>query len=773
MTVASTTAGREPARQLRPRALLAPIAASALLLYFVLVGATPAGELLASARIINTIVGALLVGAYVIVVRKSADRIDAWVVVSLVCFAVAAMASELPRQSLDALLAMVGYAAGFSLLRVAVTRPLVLRATVVTVMALAAFTVVLAFTRLSASVLEWWLLTGVAPPLGLAFSSAPWSHFYDFVLLTAMLIPAWLLDQPTRFRTAVATLLGILAGTVVLLQGARAVWLAVLLATSVALAPTLLRRARGMRLDRRLLLVTIGVVALVLAVIGGPLTSRLFSSATLDQRWEMWRALLETWGQRLLTGLGPGTFPWALQGTSYFDTNALAPRHPDSAVFQLLGEAGLLGVGGVAALVIGVGIPLLRSRSKPAIWAVAVFVFAGLGMNPTDFGYLVIVVIWWAAVALPKAQPTVATRKSHVVGGAFAAVTVLLALPISMTLVAGLRYERARDLALAGDARAALSELDAAVALDPSMALYVRQRGSAHLLSGDAEAAATDFTRATELNPYDDLAWRSLALAHREAGAISEADKALDRAIDLQRSDPTNLLLKISWGADGGSDPDTTDLLAEVVLAWPTITGAPGWEAVLPAGDTTRELINLALDRWTRGLPSIEPITTQALWLAAVADRPDLHAAAAAERGYSDPLIRAFVAVVTCAPSAGSALEAVPDADRRTTTYWQLVDQHAAFSGADDAAAERMRHLFRLPELDAERAEALLSPLRANDRRGYQPDEWGYRRPSIPWPSPGPVLPDPRSGELVWTYNPARASAIAGLPAACQRDGTP
>ena len=772
MTVVSTTAEREPARQLRPRALLAPVAASALLLYFVLVGATPAGELLASARIINTVVGALLVGAYVIVVRKSADRIDAWVVVSLVCFAVAAMASELPRQSLDTLLAMVGYAAGFSLLRVALTQPLVLRATVVTVMALAAFTVVLAFTRLSASVLEWWLLTGVAPPLGLAFSSAPWSHFYDFVLLAAMLVPAWLLGHPTRFRRAVATLLGLLVGVVVLLQGARAVWLAVLLATTVALTPTLLRRARGMRLDRRLLLVTIGVVALVVVVLGGPLAARLFTGATLDQRWDMWGALLEAWAQRPLTGIGPGTFPWSLQATSYFDTNVIAPRHPDSAVFQLLGEAGLLGVAGVVALVIGVGIPLLRSRSKPAIWAVAVFVFAGLAMNPTDFGYLIIVAKWWAAVALPKTQPTVATRRSHVVGGAFAAAAVLLAVPIGMTLVAGLRYERARDLALAGDTRAALSELDAAVALDPSMALYVRQRGSALLLSGDAEAATTDFARATELNPYDDLAWRALALAHREAGAVSEAGAALDRAIDLQRSDPTNLLLKISW-SDDGSAPAATDLLAEVVLVWPTITGAPGWDEVLPAGATTRELIDRALDRWARRLPSIEPITVQALWLAAVGNRPELFEAAAAEGGYSDQLSRAFVAVVTCAPSAGSALEAVPDADRRTTTYWLLVDQFAAFSGADDAAADRMQYLFRLPELDEERAEALLSPLRVNDRYGYRPDEWGYRRPSIPWDSPGPVLPDPRSGELMWRNDPARASAIAGLPAACQRSSEP
>lgn len=774
----SAVAPDHPRGSMRPRSLLLPITASALLVYFVLVGATPAGELLASARAMNTVIGGLLVMAYVAVVPRQADRVDAWAVVALMCFVAAAIGSELPRQSLDAVLAMVGYVAAFSLLRVALMDPLVRRATLLSVMALAAFTAVLAFTRLLNSVVEWWLATGIAPPLGLAFSSAPWGHFYDFVLLAAMLAPAWLAGRLTRPKLVIVSLIGFMVGIVALLQGARAVWLALFLATVVAFGPRLLKQARGARLDRRLVLAGLGIGALVAVAIGGPIATRLFTSATLGQRWDMWGALVEVWAQRPLTGLGPGTFPWALQTTSYFDTSVIAPRHPDSAVFQLLAEAGVLGVAGVAALCAGVGIPLLRSGMTPAIWAVAAFLFAGLAMNPTDFGYFVVVAMWWVALALGKQRPAEARggaewRRRRLSGGVLAAMVILLAIPVGMAVLAGARYERARELASAGNVRGALLELDAAVTLDPSMALYLRQRGSAHLLTGDLEAATRDFAQAVELNPLDDLAWRALALAHREAGAVGEADRAIERAIGIQRSDPTNLLLKIEWSNEDGSGSEARELLAEVVLAWPAVTGAPGWPEMLPADDTTLDIVDRALNRWRQELPSVEPITTQALWLAAMADRPELIDEAAAEGGYSEQLASAFVAVAGCDPSADSALDMVAEADRRTTTYWLLEDRNAALLGSGDEEIDRILYLFLIPTFDDDRADATLSPLRVNDVRGYRPDEWGYRRPSIAWESPGPVLPDPRSGELMWTGDPVRASMIAGIPESCQRSPEP
>src|SRR5688572_15347878 len=87
--------------------VLAPCVALA---YFVVLGGTPIGEQLGVLHVVNTAIGAAFVVIYVWRMPTRADWLDRIVLLGLLLVAASAMLSAFPRQSLDALLAMVGYA---------------------------------------------------------------------------------------------------------------------------------------------------------------------------------------------------------------------------------------------------------------------------------------------------------------------------------------------------------------------------------------------------------------------------------------------------------------------------------------------------------------------------------------------------------------------------------------------------------------------------------------------------------------------------------------
>ena len=126
------------------------------------------------------------------------------------------------------------------------------------------------------------------------------------------------------------------------------------------------------------------------------------------------------------------------------------------------------------------------------------------------------------------------------------------------------------------------------------MALYPRLLGAVKFLEGDHAAAATALGRANELNPNDDLAWRTLALVRSEAGDIDGADEAIDRAVELHRADPTNLLLRLTFERLR-SDDEGLATAGEVVHAWPWIVGLAGWAPF--AGIPTTDALDAATER--------------------------------------------------------------------------------------------------------------------------------------------------------------------------------
>lgn len=757
----------EAARTRRPRPLV--VALPLVVVYAVLVGGTPAGELVGAIRLLSAVVAGAVIWAYLRALPRSQDGIDGATVVALLCFAVASLLSVFPRQSFDAVLGALLYVAGFSvartLLRAASVRAVIGQAMLV----LSVVITGLLIMRTVGNALEFLRLTewSVFPPLGLKIDARPLGHPYDVAILGVMLYPSWFLGRPSRLRRGFAGVVGCMLVIAVVLMGSRAVWAASVGGILLWLLPLIGDRWRAWR--GRAIAIAIGAAVLVggVALVAAPsLLDRLLDIATLGQRGQMWLAGIEAWSTRPIAGFGPGSFPWVLQQTDYFDSNTLAPRHPDSSVFQLIPEAGLLGLLAAGVILVALTPRLWRRRSSGARFALGTFTLASLGANPTDFPYLVVVALLWAAIASPRASGAdrPAERRGRGLALASRGALMVIGLAVVSTSVAGVQYDMARQSVHAGDLERAERSLGGALALDPGLALYWRQRGTVQLLRGDPQGAVSDLMVATEINPSDDLAWRTLALAFRDAGRPGDAQEAAETAANVQRSDPTNLLL---YAALTGPSETAEVILAEVVQAWPALLSAPAWDVVAPDPAITRRVADLALRRWEGGAPSLEPGGEQEDLLALLT-APDDVLARIGERD-NPTLAEASLQLSVCGEGAASAVELRPPSDQRFTEYWALVVQLAAEGGAFDAVAARMYSLIAAQNLDHDAWGVTLNPLHENDTRGYSTDQWGYRRLTIQWPQQALELPSPSAGALRWMLDPrgARRQAQVTRPNGC------
>ena len=608
------------------------IAGLAALCYLILLGGTAPGEVWPVLRVVNATVGAAAIGYFVLRAPGRADRLDGGVLAAVVLFAIAGVLSQHPRLSLDASVAALAWACGLFFARDQLTHSSVQSALVIVLMALSAVITLTTAVRWLAILVAWWSATGVLiPPLDLDYPGFPWGHWHDVALLCVALYPAWWIGSPSGARRLAAVLIGALAFLIVIVDGSRNVWLAVAAATAVVVVRQALARPAMVRrfLLPAIVVSALAILALALVDLGGVIAARALDFGPLAMRAAMWGSTLEAWLSSPIAGIGPGSFPWVLQQTSYFETNSLAPRHPDSVLFQLLPEAGLLGVI-AATTVLAVVVPaVMRGRSTPAVWALSVLFFAGLAASPADFGFFIALALSWVALAAPHAKAVEVGRivRSSAPRMGIAVCLVVLLLVHGLTLSAAFRYDRARDLIADGDMSGALAELDGAVALDPAHPLYRRQRGTLRYITGDVPPAIEDLAVATRLNPADDLAWRTLALARYASGDTEAATTDIENAIGAQRSDVTNLLLRARSHVAASEEDAALPLFAEIVQAWPAIVFAPAWETTIGELSTER-VIAAALRRWERGSPSLVPEAGQGVWLTIFGGRPDLLEAA-------------------------------------------------------------------------------------------------------------------------------------------------
>jgi len=748
---------------------LAAVGLLAATVYVVTVGGTGSGELSPMLRLINAGIAASLIVTLIVRAPGEADRLDQVTIVALALFAIAGAFSMFPRQSFDAVLAATAYTAGLFLARRALARDTARRTLMQLLMGLSA-----AFTLGTAVVwiphfLEWWALTNwtTSPRLDLPFASGPWGYRYDVVLLIALLYPAWWTGRVSPARRVSAIAIGLLGLTLVVLSGSRTMWLSLVIASVAVAAPV---AWIGWRRHRTAVgwAVAVGAIlttAVLLSEASRPFLERGLTLGTIAARLAMWGPLTELWLSHPLAGVGPGSFPWALQLTPYFDTNSFAPRHPDSPVIQLLVEGGLIGLTAASIVIASVAAAVVRGRSRAAAWALIVAVVACLGTNPTDFAFLVVVLIAWTAYAAPS-KPAVAgssaLRRMPVMAGL--AVMAVISAAYGATLVGGFAYDAARAAVDRDDLRGAKSSLDVAVAVDPGMALYWRQRGIASRLLGNDVVALPDLARATELNPVDDLAWRATAFVHSSLGDTSAAMRAIERAVAVQRSDAANLLSAAWLLRRNAQDEEAEAVLAEVAQAWPLVVGAANWSTVAPPGQTVA-ILQAAAARWAGGMPAPQRYEGQDDWLALILADPT-----ASDEAGESTLPRAISAARRCDPQAANLLKMVSSAERGTVEYWEARARVAANGGERDDDAVTGFYLSTGTPVVAQRTDATLNPLNEGAW-------WGYRRTPIFWPSTEPVLPDPHAGWLRWVFAPqeaiAEAQLEAQLPACLPDTGSP
>jgi tetratricopeptide (TPR) repeat protein len=741
--------------------------------YTILLGGTGRGELGSWLVLMNAAIAAYFVISYFMRAASEADRLDRGILLALLLFAAAAVLSQFLRQSFDAALgALTGVAALF-----------VLRGDLSDARVRAWFArlfggLAITLTFLTAALwvpqaVEWWNLAGgdLAPPLDLNFRASPWGHRHDLALLVVMLYPSLWIGRVSAIRVALGVTFGALALAIVILDGSRNLWLAMLGATAVALLPIVFRRLRHSSRARRWTLIGL-VVAGALFVASGlaaAVADRVFNLQSLGWRSAMWTELIDAWARRPLAGFGPGSFAWILPTTDYYDTSTWAPRHPDSAFFQLMGEGGVLGLAASLLVLAVLAGPVLRGRSVAARWALAAFVFAAIGANPTDFPFLVAVAIGWAAYAAPRPPADAGAHSSNrVMRVAYAAGLVLVGVSFAATSMAGIAYASARTAAENRDLETARDALAIAHSLDPGMALYPRQLGTLEYIAGNPEAGIAHLEEATRMNPSDDLAWRTLALARDAAGDSAGALNAASEALAAQRSDASNMLLMARLLADDGRSDEARELLAEVVQAWPAVVAAPGWNSYLPGSTDTSEIVDAAIERWESGLSSPEPLGGQGLWLAALGDRPDLDGPAIAASGVSEPLGLAALRVFRCDPSLGGALDQLSDSDKRTQLYWQLRIREAALTGESYDSSLRLLQIMKGYALYPGTADDLLRPVH---EPGFNNDVWGYRREQIVWRTDLDLMPSIDAGEARWLFDPDGAVDAAGstaVPPSCR-----
>ena len=377
--------------------------------YFVLIGGTSRGEVGTVLRLVNGLIGGAAIGLFIVRVQQGSDRIDLATIAAVAVFSMAGVFSTFPRQSFDAVLAALALGAAFYVARR--RAPKCGRPPTPGDGAHRALRGDDAHHRGQVvppdpPVVERHRLS-VVPPLNFEHAAAPWGHRHDLALLVALLYPAWWIGRQSALRRVCAVVFGALALLIVIVDASRAVWLALAVATAVVALPAVVRRWQASARLRWAVVgaVGIGVAVAVVTGVGPSIIERATNLATVDYRAAMWGPLVSDWLEHPLAGNGPGSFPWVLQRTEYFDTNSWAPRHPDSAVVMVLAEGGLLGIAALAILVAGVGPAVLRSRSVAARWALIAFGISSLLANPTDFAFLVVLAVAWAAYALPFDPP--------------------------------------------------------------------------------------------------------------------------------------------------------------------------------------------------------------------------------------------------------------------------------------------------------------------------------------------------------------------------------
>jgi O-antigen ligase/tetratricopeptide (TPR) repeat protein len=752
----------------RPRMLVRPLLAACFVAGVLLLG-TSASELVPSIRLLGSVVGGVLIVSWIRAIRRRADLIDLATTAALLAFTISCVLSLFPRQAFDAATEALAWTSALGIGRRALaTEPT--RSYALFVMAAVGVVMGVVVIALWGQIwLRWLFLTGwqAIPPLDLSLPSGPWAHQHDLTSLLVMLAPAVWLQRGTGVRRTALTVVLLGIGLAAIMDGSRSVWLAVAVATAITLV-----RPLGSVLRRHWRLaaaaVAVGVVILIAATVSGSadeILKRLTQFRSIDQRTGQWSSALGLWLDHPVQGIGPGSFPLLLRLTDYFDTYTFVSRHPDNAFVQLVAEVGLLGIVSATAVVAGV-VRMWRgdnSAARAAAWVLVYAAVASLGTNPFEYGFLIAPLIVWTALGAPArvdaAVDEAHPRRAKWLTPAIMSAAGVLALAQTATLVADFAYEGASHAASRGSYADARAFLDASVALDPGMALYMRERGTMALLAGLPAEAVADLTAAANQNPADDVSYRSLAEAWLAAGNPARALGAARSAVRRDASDPRNLLVLARAASRAGDSSSATEALARAVLTAPWITADPAWPS-FAEGEPAADLFHAAVARWQKGeapwLKGLEPA-----WLVGLAEEKGSVDQAVAEAGSMGPTAEALLQVLSCdTQRAGiAALRRLQRSQGSFGEYWRarIIGEALIGSRVDGVLAETAT--VRVGQL----RYALADQIGETDiYSGDFKDQFGYRRRPIQHLG-GLVAPSEWGGLAAWMNHPAAAASAAGM----------
>jgi O-antigen ligase/tetratricopeptide (TPR) repeat protein len=725
-----------------------------LLAYLTLIGGTPSGDVSGWVRPLNGALALALILVWARGLTRDHDWIDRTILVGVLIFLVASAGSLFPRQSFDAALQVLALAAGLWVGRRHLARRLRRPNIEMGLGWLAVGVSALVVVMWTLTFGQWAVVSGWStfPPLNLPLPTGTFGHQHDVAILVCMLVPAvWSRGFRDRWP-AMAWIASILTAIIIVLDGSRNVQVAVLLAFGLfAVGRGRPRRIRWK--DQRWRIAALAAVLGILVLAAPPLLSRLANLTTAGSRFGLWADSLAVWLQHPVTGIGPGAFPFAFLLGDHFARSPFDPRHPDNALIQLVVEAGLLGLIAMATVVGSILSGAVRTwrREPRATWAVAVFAFACIGANPSDFVFLLAPAIIWVAILTPpgrlprpESRVTPPLRPASLLRyGLIAIITVAVA----STSGAAILYEVARGAYARDDAPGAITALQAATALDPSQSIYWREKASVELADGNLGLAEADYLRAISIEPYGRVALRGLALTLAGRGSIEAAWPAAELAGRRNVWSTQDQIVLAVVAARMGDVEASNDALTRALVSEPELAAAT-WESTVLDIFDLRSAVHWAAASGAKGgvgpmiIALLVPGTDVA---AARGDLPD------ELRGTADALI----ALSECdVESARNIILEAESAEREDRSYWltRALVASALDRGTVGDADLAMMYMHQRAVANVA-GESLL---------GEHGDRWRYRREAIGPITPATAMPSRPAGWARLLTEPQAVAASLG-----------
>jgi O-antigen ligase len=723
----------------------------------VLLVGTEAGRLVTALRVVGAVVGTALIVAYLVRAPRDHDLVDALVLAGLVLFLVTCVTSSTPRLSFEAATTALAYAAAFWVARGALSDPRGRELGVLALGALGTLLGIMFVVNWGAVWIDWITIVGGLPPLDLALPSAPYAGIHA-AILAGLLLPATVVLARRRWLWPMGIAGSVALLAAIVMSGSRSVWLGLALS---ALALAAMGAGRVVFRAPRVLLGGLGVITVALLAVLGPMVlTRIATGSTVELRLVMWGESIEHWMRAPLVGHGPGTFAARFNLTDYYNRFEPWHTHPHNLVVQVLVESGVVGLVGVALILVALVIGVRRQGRLEWAALTAVVFIAGVGLteNATISAYLVAPLIVWAAMATPRIRqdPHAAPAPARALRQMNLGLATVVLLAVGSTLVAAFAHDRAVAAERAGNEAEVTASLRQAASFDPAMPLYHRELGLWLMAAGDHVNAEAEVRRALELNPADSATLRTLALVRLAtddgAQALATAKEAHRRA-DLH---PENALT-LAYVAGEIGDPDAQSAaLVRAVRRYPWLLAAPEWDILFPGVDK-EALLAEARDSWADQREYSHRNLQARTWLMALSNdglATDMGDAEAAES-----------ALLRCEPSVAAG---------------SLGDLTAA-QAANSAALQARLMVGRAFDRFLDRAEEaqLLTLLAAHNpgivrmatdgvggaaaASDHNADVAVYARVPVR-PPVGPILPTPSSGLSAWLRDPI-AAADVGAPA--------